>query len=178
MTEQPIIIVNRDEIVNHYGLKLLRARSIIRYAKEMQLHAYIPIIRKNRDRVTQVVFVKADLYKAALGGDEFAIARLLYHWFKLNMGRYRVNNNGTYKFTYLEMRRVLHDVFRIDLSRYGRGYGAKIGRVVGHIVHFIENDKDMKITDVVRRMYNGRNRGALILHTNHHNDHGGDGNGM
>ena len=178
MTEQPIIIVNRDEIMSHRKLRLLRARSIIRYAKEKQLHAYIPIIRKNKAKVTQVVFVKADLYKAALGGDEFAIAKLLYHWFKLNMERYRVNNNGTYKFTYLEMRRVLHDVFRIDLSRYGRGYGAKISRVVGHIVHFIENDKDMKITDVVRRMYSGRNRGALILYTNHHNNHGGDTDGM
>ena len=178
MTEQPIIIVGRDEIVSHCKLRLLRARSVIRYAKEKQLHAYIPIIRKVNDKVTQVVFVKADLYKAALGGDEFAIAKLLYHWFKLNMGRYRVNNNGTYKFTYLEMRRVLHDVFRIDLSRYGRGCGVKIGRAVGHLVHLIENDKDMKITNVVRRMYSGRNRGALILHTNHHNNHEGDGNGM
>jgi hypothetical protein len=178
MTEQPIIIVDRDEIVNRYGLKLLRARSVIRYAKERQLHEYIPIIRKNRDRVTQVVFVRADLYKAALGGDEYAIAKLLYYWFKLNMGRYRVNNNGTYKFTYLEMRRVLHDVFRIDLLRYGRGYPAKFARVVGHLIHFIENDKDMKNTNVVRRISSGRNRGALILYTKHHNNHGGDGNGM
>jgi len=179
MTEQPIIIVNRDEIMNRYGLKILRVRSIIRYAKERQLRAYIPIIiRKNRNKVTHVVFVKTDLYKAALGGDEYAMAMLLYHWFKLNMERYRVSNNGTYKFTYPEMRRVLRDVFGIDLSRYGRGSGVKIGRVVWHIMHFIENDEDLKNTVVVRRMYCGRNRGALILYTNQHNNHGGDGNGM
>ena len=172
MTGQPIIVVDRDEILSRYGLKVLRVKSIIRYAEEMQLHAYIPIIRKSKDRVTQVVFVKADLYKAAAGGDEFAIAKLLYHWFRLNMGRYRVNNNGTYKFTYLEMRRVLHDVFGIDLSRYGRGYAAKFARVVGHLIHFIENG--VENASVVRR--GNRDNNALIIYVNH--NHGGGGNGV
>jgi hypothetical protein len=172
MTGQPIIIVGRDEILSRYGLKVLRMKSIIRYAEEMQLREYIPIVRKSRNRVAQVVFVRADLYKAAAGGDEYAIARLLYHWFKLNMGRYRVNNNGTYKFTYMEMRRVLHEVFGIDLSRYGRGSGAKFARVVGHLIHFIENG--VKNSSVVRRR--NSDNGVLIIYVNH--NHGGGGNGM
>ena len=172
MTGQPIIIVGKDEILSRYGLKVLRMKSIIRYVEEMQLREYIPIIRKNRDKVMQVVFVRADLYKAAAGGDEYAMARLLYHWFRLNMGRYRVNNNGTYKFTYMEMRRVLREVFGIDLSRYGRGSGAKFARVVGHLIHFIENG--VKNASVVRRR-NGDN-GVLIIYVNH--NHGGGGDGM
>jgi len=172
MTGQPIIIVGRDEILSHYGLKVLRMKSIIRYAEEMQLREYIPIIRKSRDKVAQVVFVRADLYRAAAGGDEYAIARLLYHWFRLNMERYRVNNNGTYKFTYMEMRRVLHKVFGIDLSRYGRGYAVKFARVVGHLMHFIENG--IENASVIRRR-NGDN-GVLIIYVNH--NHGGGGDGM
>jgi hypothetical protein len=172
MTGQPIIIVDRGEILSRYGLKVLRMKSIIRYAEEMQLRGYIPIIRKNRDKVMQVVFVRADLYKAAASGDEYAIARLLYHWFILNMGRYRVNNNGTYKFTYMEMRRVLRGVFRIDLSRYGRGSGAKFARVVGHLIHFIENG--VKNSSVVRRR--NSDNGVLIIYVNH--NHGGGGDGM
>jgi len=172
MTGQPIIIVDRGEILSRYGLKVLRMKSIIRYVEEMQLREYIPIIRKNRDKVMQVVFVRADLYKAAAGGDEYAMARLLYHWFILNMGRYRVNNNGTYKFTYMEMRRVLREVFRIDLSRYGRGSGAKFARVVGHLIHFIENG--VKNASVVRRR--NSDNGVLIIYVNH--NHGGGGDGM
>jgi hypothetical protein len=171
MTEQPIVVVYRDEIMSHYGLKTLRVKSIIRYAEEMQLREYVPIIRKCKSKIAQVVFVRADLYKAASSGDEYAIAKLLYHWFRLNMGRYRVNNNGTYKFTYMEMRRVLYEVFGIDLTRYGRGYPAKFARVVGHLIHFIENG--MKNASVIRR--GNRYNSALVIYVS---NHGGDGHGV